>query len=279
MLLIMKRSKVFLRGILALGVVGLFSGAIDANAGAEEYINIPNWNLRYDLASRLDMTDPEVYKEYQNYGVLRKNMVEGIETDTEWTGITNYGLEGLYGAQYLKNTKELSVDGANIDFRAVGNMPGVEVLNIYNDTNRMTVASVKTGLTDLSFIEDYSSLKRPVYASMSYEDQALTDISNLDNISTLESFDIHTFGTTPSITMKNGYRKYEVFQPIIFSSHLDNLDVDYSSDQPYFTNQDGLLKWSAVPYGTEKLSLRWYVTSDDHQFVYKGDVEIPIVWK
>ncbi|MGL4697997.1 hypothetical protein [Enterococcus larvae] len=264
--------------LLGFGLVG-FSGKAEAYYGN---VQVPSYTLTNYLNEELSIGFvPEEGQDLeldQSYGGVPRYLFEKefLSFEPRIMGYESSSLEGLQNV----DTKKLVLHGQPYDFNPIANIWRLEELEIYLVGGHGYGGRAKTGSQDLSFMrQGFVNLKTFKYEQGDSADatNALLDVSELSDHPSLEQVDIKTAGGMQSISMRSGYRKYEVFNPIVLSSQFEGAEIVYSSTDATFTNTDGLLKWNAVPQDTEYLNLSWTVTQG--AFHYEGDVQIPIDWK
>lgn len=262
-----KATKMFAIGVVAIGIFGA-SGSITATADVTDagYIPIPNKGFRENIST-------SNYELMNNYGVISKSEAESLD----YAGIA--GGSSLEGIESMKNLRYIELmGGENItDFRRLSSLKNVDYLFMgdgYSSTS------------SLDFLKDWNNLfeidmsfgsSEVVNYEKNGDNLALTDISALNGKEeTLSNISLKTKGNMSTISLNSGYRKHEIFDPIILSDQFDT--INYSSTDSNFTNTDGLLSWNDIPEGTESLNLKWEASGRNFSS-FNGDVKIPIVWK
>lgn len=260
-----------------------FAGKVEAREDTSPYIYLSNYDLRSDMIynvtgglrnagfdeERVSLTE-QLYEDYGLFSKEDAKHVKYIETEAS----DDY--KSVEGIEYFSNATYAELEGGQLlDLSPISKLTKLEYLGI------ATTASV----SDINFVKPLVNLvdvniQSTAADSEGVTKQAITDISALSELPKLKYIRVATSGDMPTISLREGYRKYEVLDPIIPSSQFDDYTIKYTSYGPgTFTNTDGLLKWNAIPFGTESLELSWFVRSNDWNFVYEGTANIPIVWK
>lgn len=269
----MKKRKLLLIAGLFLGILSFPSrtAAKDYNG----YIQFPNDTVGNEISYKLLNLDL-LNESYYEYGIIEQASLELLPNgrfDSLGPFPFSYFSNSLENLQYI-NTKVLNLSGSYPELNQIGSNESYEEMNIVI-SNSQYPGTQNTGVLDLSFMNNLPNLKKFNFKTES--GYALTDISKLSDFPSIEQAKIETESEMPAITLKAGYRKYEILDPITLSSQFDGTEISYSSPDPTFTNTDGLLKWSAIPFDTEFLNLHWSISKGN--FSYTGDVQIPINWK
>lgn len=299
----MQLKKLFGSGLMVVGILGGFAFSETASAGdpkeywefvneqvAGQYIQIPSLDLRYVVSGHNGYSDVSNTDLFRNYGLITPEKaleytgmsseevyyIESLEGLDHFTNLTHFGIDGLQGVTDFRPLSKLinmeslylmNVRLSSLDF--VNNLQKLESIYVYTDGDDITSGYVQS----IEEAKEYYKYGLP-------EKTALQDLSPLSNLSSLQEIEIEMFNSQfEAISMKNGYRKYEVFEPITLSTQFGDTQIEYSSTDTTFSNTDGLLKWNAVPYGTEALHLAWSARTEDGSYYYNGSAAIPIIWK
>lgn len=284
----MKKMLVFL--VLSVGLLGSsFVGyaedetknPINYDDDQNQFIYAPSSMIRRAIGYGIEANIPREVPEYQefmdlysNYGIFKKSLGHYATELSQEDFPTTRSFEG---ANYLTNTELIDNEwGAIYDLRPLADLTNTKEiwLNLYASVPNLNAFSRLVNVEEI-YLE---TRKDSYYHDVTNGDIALTDISALDNMDNLQRIDIRAnSGNMLPISLKAGYRKYEVFDPIVLSKQFDGATIQYSSEDSNFTNTAGLLKWNAIPFETEALNLSWVVEKDDYEF--SGTATIPIVWK
>lgn len=267
--------------LVVVGCFGFNKKVVAEETWENEYLLFPSYwsnrslfeNIEYNWQGTPGQKEKFI-QDYSNYSVIPKYAAEYV---TFWVdSFSDEYHPSIEGIQYFKNIERIDVPISKVtDIRPLAALKKTKMMQF------LTNGSV----TDLRPIGQMESLEQVTLAfrpALDEDGLALTDISPLSNLKNSENIYVETNGNLQTITMKNGYRKYEVFEPIVLSSQFGGAAVEYTSDDQNFTNSDGLLKWNTVPYGTEHLTLQWEVQKEGPEgqyYYFSGDVQIPINWK
>lgn len=273
------RKKLICLGLVtAVGLVG-FGKQAEAQGNN---IQVPNSTLNLYLNDKLLETyvpeGDENPEEDRLFGGVPSYLFNQ-EFESFEPRVMIYDSSSLEGLQFV-NTKKLTLYGQLLDLNPISEIHELEELDMTVVQGSGYGGYAKTGSSDLSFMRNkLTKLKKFTYKQDGFHNglSTLMDISELSEHPLLEEATIQSSGGLQTISMRAGYRKYEVFNPVILSSQFDGAEISYSSPDANFTNTDGLLKWNAVPQDTEYLTLEWTVTQG--KFHFEGNVQIPIDWK
>lgn len=239
------------------------------------YLQFPNDALGSEISYKLMNLDLLNQSYYEN-GLIEQSVFDLLpdgKFDSLGPFAFSYFSNSLENLQYI-NTRVLNLSGSSPELNQIGSNESYEEMNIIVSNTRYP-GTQNTGVSDLSFMNNLPNLKKFNFRTES--GYALTDISKLSEFQSIEQAQIETEAKMPAITLKAGYRKQEVLDPIVLSSQFDGAEISYSSPDSTFTNTDGLLKWNAIPFGTDFQNLNWSVSKGE--FSYTGNVQIPINWK
>lgn len=290
-------------GIVALGILGGlgFAETASAYSGNEyweyvneqvagQYIQIPSLDLRYVVSGHnrhASVTNSDLFK---NYGLITPESAleyEGLFSEEVWY------IESLEGLDHFTNINHFGIDGLQgvTDFRPLSKLVNLEYLNLtYARVSSLNFVKDMKQLRSLDIETDGNEITSGYVQSLEEAEETykyglpekviLQDLSPLSDLSSLEYIYIEMLnGEFEPISMKNGYRKYEVFEPITLSTQFGDTTLTYSSTDTGFSNTDGVLKWNAVPYGTKELNLSWSAETEGGSYRYNGSATIPIIWK
>lgn len=276
----MKRSgKIIIVGLfLVVGLIGYSEGA----EAMGKNIQVPSYTLKDYLNRRLTIDyipeeDQDIEKD-KSYGGVPEYLFNQ-DFDVFEPRLTGYESSSLEGLQQVR-TKKLVLQGQPYDLNPITNIYELEELDLKIVSGQGYGGRARTGSSDLSFMKDgFPNLKVLTYTlNGSYDGiNALLDVSELSEHPNLERVTIKSEGGLQPASMKKGYRKYELFDPVILSDQFAGADITYSSTDATFSNVGNLLKWTTIPEKTEYLNLSWLVEKGDFRF--EGDVQIPIDWK
>ncbi|EOH99570.1 hypothetical protein UAW_00722 [Enterococcus haemoperoxidus ATCC BAA-382] len=292
----MKKKKLIR---VALVIVGLLLGGVTTTVNAEkqtkriyesDYAYVPSPALRNAFAGATIHHLEEMGEENRandaqelldNYGLIKKSDMKYLDVvETEFFDEDT----SLEGAQYVENAKGVYIEFGNIsDFRPLSNLTKVEELEI----------GVGGSIPDLSDFSKLTKVKRiniQLYANKSVMGEkgsgitnnlALLDISALNNMPNLENVRIETRGKLQPIVLKKGMTSYQMIDPVTLSKQFEGAEIQYFAGSV----EDGVLKWTDIENpneeegyeGEEFLEFSWEIKKGN--FSYKGDAEIPIIWK
>ncbi|WP_339101784.1 hypothetical protein [Candidatus Enterococcus clewellii] len=269
----MKRKSLLFIGLFLCSLG--FTNESEAAGIHNGYIQFPNDIIANEISYKLESFGL-LNESYYDYGVIEESnfdLLPNGKFDSIGPFPFSYLSNSLENLQYVK-AKTLNLQGTYPELNQIGANEAYEEMNVVI-SNTQYPGTQNTGVADLSFMNNLPNLK--IFNFKTVAGYALTDISKLGDFPSITQATIETESKMPAITLKSGYRKYEVLDPIILSSQFSGAEINYSSNDSTFTNTDGLLKWNAIPFETEYLNLHWFVSKGN--FSYTGDVQIPINWK
>jgi len=272
-------KKILLGSLLFLGISA--TGFAESNYEYTEKA----WNETYNaiqvnplIANYGELvTSNGVRHDFSDYGnAIPFNVAKNISSIS--TEAYENEIGSFDGFNKLPNLDSLYIEGGSFsDLRPLSYLKKLTYLGFQGENNNNL--SDLESLTNLEFFEYSSSFENN-------NKMALTDLSALSNLKNLKNVRINTEGILPTVSISKKYNSYTLYNPVILSSQFtnkvnydlsisNNID-DYEIEPKFNVNNEGLLKFTDIPVGTDYLEIKAYAS--DEEFVYDGDIRIPINW-